>query len=47
MKDSLYFYDPNHGGCLRIMNKIDVMDATFVTTSPSALDFLPQNNKNF
>ena len=31
----------------RIMNKIDVMDATFVTTSPSALDFLPQNNKNF
>ena len=31
----------------RIMNKIDVMDATFVTTSPSALDFLPQNKKNF
>ena len=31
----------------RILDKIDVMDATFVTTSPSALDFLPQNNKNF
>ena len=31
----------------RILDKIEVMDATFVTTSPSALDFLPDNNKNF
>ena len=23
MKDSYYFYDPNHGGCLRVMNKVD------------------------
>ena len=23
------------------------MDATFITTSPSALSFLPMNNKNF
>ena len=31
----------------RILDKISVMDATFVTTSPSALNFLPENNKNF
>ena len=31
----------------RILDKIDVMDATFVTTSPKALDFLPKNDKNF
>ena len=23
MKDSYTFYDPNHGGCLRTMRKID------------------------
>lgn len=23
MKDSLYYYDPNHGGCLRVMHQID------------------------
>ena len=23
MNRSLYFYDPNHGNCLRIMNKVD------------------------
>ena len=23
MDSKLYFYDPNHGNCLRIMNKID------------------------
>ena len=31
----------------RILDKIEVMDGTFITTSPSALDFLPNNNKNF
>ncbi len=31
----------------RILDKIDLMDATFLTTSPSALNFLPQNGKNF
>ena len=31
----------------RILDKIDLMDATFMTTSPSALKFLPNNNKNF
>ena len=31
----------------RILDKIDVMDGTFLTTSPSALNFLPKNNKNY
>ncbi len=31
----------------RILDKIDAMDATFITTSPSALNFLPMNNKNY
>ncbi len=31
----------------RILDKIDVMDGTFLTTSPSALNFLPSNKKNF
>ena len=31
----------------RILNKIEVMDGTFLTTSPSALNFLPNNSKNF
>ena len=31
----------------RIMNKIDLMEGTFLTTSPSALSFLPNNKKNF
>jgi len=31
----------------RILDKIDVMDASFITTSPSVLNFLPQNQKNF
>ncbi len=31
----------------RIMDKIDLMDASFMTTSPSALPFLPKNNKNY
>ena len=31
----------------RILDKIDVMDGTFITTSPSALKFLPSNNKNY
>ena len=31
----------------RILNKIEVMDGTFLTTSPSALNFLPNNDKNF
>ncbi len=30
----------------RILDKIDMMDSTFITTSPSALDFLPKNKKN-
>ena len=31
----------------RILDKIDLMDGTFVTTCPSVLNFLPKNNKNF
>ena len=31
----------------RILDKIDSMDGTFVTTCPSALNFLPKNNKTF
>ena len=31
----------------RILDKIDVMDGSFLTTSPSALNFLPKNDKNF
>ena len=31
----------------RILDKIEVMDGTFITTSPSALNFLPNNDKNF
>ena len=31
----------------RILDKIETMDGTFLTTSPSTLNFLPQNNKNF
>tara|TARA_B100000575_G_C23136024_1_gene659957 strand:+ start:125 stop:2257 length:2133 start_codon:yes stop_codon:yes gene_type:complete len=31
----------------RIMDKIDLMDGTFVTTSPSALNFLKSNHKSF
>ena len=31
----------------RILDKINVMDGTFLTTSPSALNFLPKNKKNF
>ena len=37
-------FDRNKG---RILDKIDVMDASFLTTSPSALNFLPRNNKNY
>ena len=29
------------------MDKIDLMDASFMTTSPSALKFLPNNKQNF
>ena len=31
----------------RILDKIDSMDASFMTTSPSALDFLPKKDNNF
>ena len=31
----------------RILDKINNIDASFVTTSPSALDFLPKNSNNF
>ena len=31
----------------RILDKINAMDATFMTTSPSALSFLPRKNNNF
>ena len=31
----------------RILDKIDVMDSTFMTTSPSALNFLSNKQKNF
>ena len=29
------------------MDKIDLMDASFMTTSPSALKFTPNNKQNF
>jgi len=31
----------------RILDKIKLMDSTFITTCPSALSFLPKNNKNY
>ncbi len=31
----------------RILDKIDVMDASFITTSPKALNFLPNKDSNF
>ena len=31
----------------RILDKSDFIDANFITTSPSALNFLPKNKKNF
>ena len=31
----------------RILDKIKYMDASFITTCPSALNFLPKNNNNF
>ncbi len=31
----------------RILDKIDYLDASFVTTSPSVLDFLPKKTNNF
>ncbi len=31
----------------RLLDKIDNIDASFVTTSPTALDFLPKNSNNF
>ena len=31
----------------RILDKIDVMDGSFLTTSPTALNFLPKNDKNY
>ncbi len=31
----------------RILDKIDVMDATFMTTSPTVLNFLPKKDNNF
>ena len=31
----------------RILDKIELMDASFITTSPSALNFLPKKTKNY
>ena len=31
----------------RILDKIDLMDSTFMTTSPSVLSFLPKNNNTY
>ena len=31
----------------RILDKIDLMDSTFMTTSPSVLNFLPEKSNNF
>ena len=31
----------------RILDKIDFVDSSFITTSPDALDFLPKNKKSF
>ena len=53
-KFAQWFLDPlnKHGPDFernkkRILDKIDLMDASFITTSPSALPFLPKNEKNF
>jgi len=53
-KFAQWFLDPlnKHGPDFernkdRILDKIDVMDGTFITTSPSVLKFLPRNNKNY
>ncbi len=53
-KFAQWFLDPlnkngpdYHRNKSRILDKIDSMDGTFVTTCPSALDFLPKNKKNF
>ena len=53
-KFAQWFLDPlnKHGPDFernkdRILDKIDVMDGTFITTSPSVLNFLPRNNKNY
>jgi len=54
LKMSQWFLDPlNKNGPdyernkSRILDKIDLMDGTFVTTSPSALNFLNKNDNNY
>jgi glycosyltransferase involved in cell wall biosynthesis len=53
-KFSQWFLDPlNKNGPdylrnkKRILDKIDLMDSTFITTSPSVLKFLPKKDNNF
>jgi glycosyltransferase involved in cell wall biosynthesis len=46
--DPLNKYGPDYErNKSRILDKIDLMDSTFVTTSPSALSFLSKNKNNF
>ena len=54
MRFSQWFLDPlNKNGPdfernkNRILDKIKYMDASFITTCPSVLKFLPNNKKNF
>ena len=36
MNSKLYFFDPNHGGCLRIMNKIN--EDTYIINGAYGVD---------
>jgi len=46
--DPLNKYGPDYErNKQRVLDKIKLMDGTFLTTSPSALNFLPRNGKNF
>ena len=45
--DPLNKKGPDYERNKRILDKIQVMDSTFMTTSPSALSFLPKNNNYF
>tara|TARA_B100000282_G_scaffold236692_1_gene179217 strand:+ start:36 stop:2168 length:2133 start_codon:yes stop_codon:yes gene_type:complete len=54
VKFGQWFLDPlnkkgpdYHRNKSRILDKIEHLDASFVTTSPSVLNFLPKNNSNF
>ena len=55
MKDSWYFYDPKHGGCLRLIRKVDnffMIDGAYGSDEGKkghwfAIAKKLKNNKNF